>query len=170
MSWSFDQKFWHPAPSDNSVRRVPKLSLKPNLEAHQFVVNTVGAGDTEPVDHELLREAWNQMDTNPRSALLIGIAAAELAMKRCISELVPAADWLAMNLPTPPLDKLLREYLPVLPVRCSFGGQVKPPPESVLQILRKGVTIRNGIAHKGNPSPPYETLRRYFGLCEIFCI
>ena len=90
---------------------------------------------------------------NPRSALVIGVAAAELSVKHCISTLVPAAEWLATNLPTPPLVRILAEYFPKLPARCNFGGVVKSPPTKVLEALKKGVTIRNQLSHAGSTNP-----------------
>jgi hypothetical protein len=104
----------------------------------------------------LFREAWNQYHENPRSALVIGMAAAELSVKHCISTLVPDAEWLATNLPTPPLVRMLIEYLPKLPARHKLDGQVKPPPPDVLEVLRNGVNIRNQLSHAGTVNPSVE--------------
>jgi hypothetical protein len=115
-------------------------------------------GTSGPVHHDLFQEAWQQRHSNPRSAIAVGIAAAEISVKRCIGTLVPGAEWLAINVPTPPLIKMLEEYVPVLPARCAFGGQVKPPPERVLKSLKKGVSIRNGLVHAGTRSPSHDTV------------
>jgi hypothetical protein len=39
---------------------------------------------------------------NPRSALIIGMSAAEVGFKQCVGYLVPDAAWLANHVPRPP--------------------------------------------------------------------
>lgn len=159
LHWSIDGTFWHPVPSDF---RVWVSTLKPLRASEQLRVevdNIVRSGGDAPLHHDLFREAWEQRDKNPRSALVIGMAAAELSVKHCISTLVPDAEWLATNLPTPPLVRMLIEYLPKLPARCNLDGQVKPPPAEVLDTLRKGITIRNQLSHAGTSNPSIEDVK-----------
>jgi hypothetical protein len=62
--------------------------------------------------------------------------------------LVPHADWLVFHTPTPPLTQMLTDYLPLLPVEQMFG--VRPfIPRELLEILKKGVNLRNKTAHTG---------------------
>jgi hypothetical protein len=154
MYWSSDGSFWHPAPDGLRARlwAVEPVSISGEVynDTKQIVIN----GGTEPLPHDLIREALDQRHSNPRSAMVLGMAAAELAVKHCVGVLVPQAEWLAMNLLTPPLVKMLREYVPKLPVRCRIGDQVKAPPESVMALLKKGSDIRNGLAHAGAAAPP----------------
>lgn len=104
--------------------------------------------DQEPLAHNLFQEAWSQVHTNPRSSLVIGIAAAETGMKRLISELVPASAWLILNIQSPPLVQILEGYLPLLPIRVRFDKKTPPPlPQSLLDIVKKGVNLRNEIVH-----------------------
>ena len=63
-----------------------------------------------------------------------------------------------MNLPTPPLFRILKEYFPKLPARCNVDGQIKALPEAVLESVKKGVTIRNALAHAGASAPSVETV------------
>jgi hypothetical protein len=79
-------------------------------------------------------------------------------VKELVASLVLDAEWLVGNLPSPPLVKMLEEYLPLLPVRCTIGGKALPPPQDALKSLRKGVTLRNQIAHAGGVTLKYETL------------
>src|SRR5205823_10386536 len=53
------------------------------------------------------REAFR---ASGRSALVIGGAAVEVATKECVSALAPDADWLVLELQTPPVPRMLREY------------------------------------------------------------
>jgi hypothetical protein len=114
-------------------------------------------GVREPVSEELLREAEAQPHANPRSSLLLAVAAAEIGFKELVADLVPGAEWLALNLQSPPLVKMLKEYLPMLPVRV--GGPALPPPKPIPQILDDAVRRRNELSHRGDPvgikaSPP----------------
>lgn len=159
LRWSFDGVFWHPAPSrTGSVGLHVSHALRPSLELRGYVARSVGDGETGPLYHDLFREAWQQRVTNRRSAVVIAMAAAELSVKRIVSLLIPDAEWLAMHLPTPPLIRMLTEYLPRLPARLKIGGEVKPPPKAVVEALRKGVNIRNEMAHAGGKGPSLDNV------------
>ena len=54
---------------------------------------------------------------------------------------------------------MLRDYLPLLPVKNTIGGRVLPPPQDeILNVLTKGVQLRNKVTHTGAAEPKYETL------------
>ena len=113
------------------------------------VEEMVRQGTDEPIGHELFGEAWEQLMGSSRSALIMGMAAVEAGFKQCVATLVPDAAWLADNLPSPPIERMLREYLPGLPVRLSIDG--KPPriPEAILAKLKEGTALRNRVVHVG---------------------
>jgi len=115
-------------------------------------------GQDEPIYHVLFREAWEQRSSSPGSALVIGMSALEVGVKSLIATLVPDARWLAMHLPAPPLIQILVDYVPTLPAQHAFSGKVKPPPPAVLDAIRKGVTLRNDLAHRGERPPDFDTL------------
>jgi hypothetical protein len=96
MRWSFDGVSWHPAPSDLGGRLRILSPVRTSASTSAEVAALVEAGESGPLYHDLFREAWEQCDSNPRSALVIGIAAAELGIKRCIGTLIPGAEWLAI--------------------------------------------------------------------------
>lgn len=100
-----------------------------------------------PAAHELLREAWRNIVPHPRSALLMAVAAAETAVKTLIVDLAPQTEWLIKELPSPPVDKMVKRYIVGLPVRCDFSGEVKPPPKSVQSALKRGIELRNAVVH-----------------------
>jgi len=163
VQWSTDGEFWHPAPLNLQSRLEVRRHLEASTQMLSDVVRMVGNGSNEPLHHNLFREAWQQRHTNPRSALVIGLGAAELAVKYYIGVLVPDAEWLATNLPTPPLNKMLVEYLPKLKARCSFDGKVKPPPARILERLKEGVSIRNRVIHGGAPTPSTDKIEEILG-------
>jgi hypothetical protein len=151
--WSRSGEFWHPAPPDITVKVTMFPPLQISQGAADEVADVVRSGHSEPLHHALFREAWYQRRANPRSALIIGMAAAEIAAKHCIGSLVADAQWLATNLPTPPLVRILTEYMPTLPAKQTFNGQVKSPPKTMLESLKKGVTVRNSVTHAGATAP-----------------
>ncbi len=126
--------------------------------ARREIEEIVASNRTEPLGHDLHREAWEQRRTNPRSSLIIGIAAAEVGCKECISSLVPDARWLAENSPSPPLDHMLAEYIPLLPGKCTFEGKTLAPPDEIIKVVKKGVTMRNKVTHVGTQAIAPNTL------------
>jgi hypothetical protein len=147
--WSYDGAFWHPFPTDNSVSYVPHKTLAPKETVIGDVTKAVMEGGGEPFHHNLFREAWELKERSPRSALVIGMASAELATKRCISTLIPGAEWLATNVQSPPLVRMLVKYLPQLPAVCKIDDVVKSPPKEVIRKINAGVELRNQLAHAG---------------------
>jgi hypothetical protein len=90
--WSLDSTDWPRLPSFASVKvshagGVPPLSDVVQKEIQELIQ----AGNTEPLKHELFREAWEQRRGNPRVALILGIAAAESDFKQFVGILVPDA-------------------------------------------------------------------------------
>ena len=119
----------------------------------------VKVGDDEPLGRQLLREAWELRERSPRGALILAIAGAEVGVKGYVARLMPDASWLLENLPSPPLYKMLRDYLPALPVAIWFTDRTRQLPDDLLREIRTGVELRNKIVHKGSDVPS-ETLDR----------
>jgi len=116
------------------------------------VQEMLNAGVEEPLGHALWREAWDQRHMSPRSAMLLGVAALEVGIKQFISAAVPDSTWLVEEAPSPPIERMLKEYLPRLP------PQGKAPPDDVLKIVRTAVQARNRVVHSGKANFSYETL------------
>ena len=101
-----------------------------------------------------MREAWSQRGSHPRSALVIGVAAAEVGVKKLIGTLVPETQWLLDEIPTPPFSKMLRKYLPSLKVKAHFQGKAIAPPSKLIAKLDRAVEYRNKMVHAGKAPPP----------------
>ncbi|RKU00565.1 hypothetical protein C7H84_26095 [Burkholderia sp. Nafp2/4-1b] len=150
LEWSRDTKHWYPAPTGFSVHFE---------QVH--IERTVGAAEKQeisallqekadaPLHHEMFREAWHQRLANPRSAIIMGMASLEIAVKYCIGKLVPNAQWLAENVPSPPVILILKEMLPTLPAVCSLPVGAVMLPDQIERKLKNGVSIRNSLAHAG---------------------
>jgi hypothetical protein len=88
------------------------------------------------------------------------MAAIEVGFKHFVADLVPDAAWLAIEVPSPPLDKMLREYLPRLPVRGKFEGRYALIPQKLINVLAEGTKARNKLAHSGSFLPDADDLEK----------
>lgn len=159
MKWSRDQKFWHPAPLNLHIRMTPgDGSFKFPKNAHDSLLDLADEIQQEPVHHELFREAWSLLSANYRSSLVIGVASAEVGLKNLISILLPESEWMLENVPSPPIVKIIEEYLPTLPAKNKINGKVLPPPKEMIESIRKGVFARNQVVHKGGAPPSLDSL------------
>jgi hypothetical protein len=103
----------------------------------------------EPLGHELLREAGSMLHTAPRSALLMLASALEVAVKSYISNRAPVTQWLLTELPSPPVPKILRKFVPALkPVQAvslaNWSGL-----KSMFRRIDDLVDARNRLTHRG---------------------
>lgn len=103
----------------------------------------------EPLAHGLFLEAWGHRERSPRSALVIGIAAAEVGFRHFLSEV---ASSMVSNQPLP---QQLKTNLPrLLRNRIDLPSQSLPE-QSILNRIEAACKARNTIAH----IPPSEVAR-----------
>lgn len=137
---------------------MPTGPATPANELVKEVVELITAGMEEPLGHQLFREAWNQRDSRPRSALVIGVAAAEVGFKKLVASLVPQAQWLVDEVQTPSLVKMLNKFLPTLPLKARVRGKSIRPPRQLLRSLEEAVKCRNDLVHAGKAPPSRKDL------------
>jgi hypothetical protein len=114
------------------------------------------AGPAEPIAHELLREADDNAYPNPRSSLVLAVAAIETGIKAYVSDVAPPATWLALEAPSPPVLRMICEYLPTLPTpRGQLSGK---PPKRIRSLIGGAVEARNKVAHQGRAGPSFKDL------------
>jgi hypothetical protein len=148
FEWSIDGTRWFSVPCDADIYEDERLGivLTPNVLAG--IQEMANAEYDMPFAHVLLREAWDLRITNPRSSILFGVAAAEIGVKQAIMTLVPDASYLVEKLLLPPLDDLLKNYVPILPVSRRFEDAPPSIPDWVRKAVKKGVEDRNKLAHR----------------------
>lgn len=104
---------------------------------------------TEPLAHALVREAVALASESPRSSILIMTAALETAVKMHISHVAPDTAWLMQETPSPPIFKVLRDYIPLIHrvrgKKIDFWDKVKP----FIKKVQKLIELRNKVAHTG---------------------
>ncbi|MGH8523037.1 MAG: hypothetical protein ACREXX_21520 [Gammaproteobacteria bacterium] len=159
LAYSADGNHWQPLPTTvNAKLTVGIEQLIMSDEVADGVADLWQKGAEEPLAHELFREAAEQEHKNPRSSLVLGVAAAEVGFKQLVGNLVPDAKWLADNVPSPPLVVMLTEYFPTLPTEVRLAGTKPKVPGKLIEMLKKAVLLRNQVAHGKSPKISADTL------------
>lgn len=104
---------------------------------------------TEPLAHELIREAINLNDSSPRSALLTCASALEVGIKDAISKLSPNTAWLLEKTPSPPIHRLYSNYLSRLLPASHATERVAAWLKTTGSFVEKIYLARNTLAHTG---------------------
>lgn len=126
------------------------------LEFQQLWSN---ADAVEPLGHELLREARGL--SAPRSALLLAASALEAGVKMHIARLAPETEWLMMEAPAPPINKMLRDYLPKLHASKGIGLAEWSKLRPLFKEAEELAKYRNKLTHTG--AMPEEAISKMRG-------
>jgi hypothetical protein len=176
--YSMDDGEWREVSLVRSIKIRFGIATGPRTPPNEIcseVVRLVDAAIEESLGHQLFREAWHERDTNPRSSLVLGVAAAEVGLKKLIGSLLPKASWLVDELQTPSLSKMIRKYLPTLPVRVQFTGKTICPPKDLVTKLERAVEYRNKLVHAGK-APPHlmeledmlRAVNDFLWICDLY--
>lgn len=159
LRWSLDGRTW----KDYADLRPTGLRLEFTIrgpwthEQSEFLNQKMSGELDEPFAHELLREAVANRKTNPRSSLVLAVAAAEIGFKQFVSRLLPDAAWLVEKLPSPELDKMLTQF-PWHKLRLEIQGRTPQVPSPIRKKLKKAVELRNKVVHVGESQINAESL------------
>lgn len=141
--YSFDRQDWHSMPDNFTVSIQSSKHIE--LRALDPVTDLWTRREFEPLAHELLREAFDVLRFNPRSALLIGSTALETGLKHFIDFLLPNASVLLEKMPSPPPLTMIRDVIPAL--QKQLDKPVLSLQKDELDLLQKWNTVRNKVAH-----------------------
>jgi hypothetical protein len=112
MRWSFDGRRWYGAPSPVVERRtLGSAGLELNEDALRVVDHLWTTSVAEPLSRQLLLEAVALRWKNPGAAWILAVAAAEVGVKEFASRDRPSEAWLLQEIQSPPLDRILWDYL-----------------------------------------------------------
>lgn len=165
FEWSINGTDWNQILLDDHIIVISRVSFAMAFTTDKIAESLLSlsrADKLEPLAHELFQEACSLRWENPRSSLVMSIAAAETGLKQLISTLVPSAEWLLKETQSPPLVKMLEEYLPKLPVLHRFAGKKVCPPKWVIDAIKDGVSRRNKIVHGHNIQLKSDSLSEVF--------
>lgn len=166
LYYSVYQTDWKPIPDQIKLTAFYGLPMAQDYSDEEIasLQEIMHSFSGEPVGHELLHEAWELRRSNPRSAIVIGLAAIESGFKEFASKMIPQASWLIEEVASPPLEKMFRDFLPQIPTAGQIYGKTIPSPEDALDILKKGVGIRNKIVHGRAMTVKTETVEEVLNL------
>ncbi|WP_080239042.1 hypothetical protein [Spirosoma rigui] len=117
--------------------------MSEEIDVNQEIQKLLDSKISEPLYADILIEAKSQSSAAKRSAYILAVAALEIGVKQIIIKFKPDTSWLLDNIQSPPIEKLLREYLPQI-----AGGIVLS--EETLKEVRNIVSDRNVMSHKGS--------------------
>jgi hypothetical protein len=109
----------------------------------------------EPLARQIYLESYALAEENPRAALVLAVAAAEVALKQFAAGQSdrPSEAWLISAIQSPRLLDLLRDYLPFLTDKRTIDGRAIP--KALVTALDKAATDRNHIVHRGEAKETY---------------
>jgi hypothetical protein len=157
--WSVDGEKWLPMPGFTSVELMRDGTLDLTVPGVSRVATLLRNHQVEPLGHELFLESYHLKNSNRRSSVVVGVSALEVGLKQLISSAIPDSTWLLDNLPSPPVEKLLGEYLPMIPLPNAPAQLPREIPKRLRDMAKKAVTVRNQIAHRGAAAPEGESVR-----------
>ena len=148
--WSFDGEDWQ----DYFNLRPAGLRCDITVfglwkdEDTDFVRKEILGDLDEPLAHELLREAVANRKGNPRSSLVLAVAAAEVGFKQFASETFPDSGWILEKLQSPSLETMMKVF-PWSKLGLAINGKPLSVPNSTKTGLKKAIELRNKVAHVG---------------------
>lgn len=120
------------------------------------------AGLGEPLGHELLREAATLAATSPRSSILITATALEAGVKAHCGSVAPDSAWLFENLPSPPVHKVLKSYVPSIhKERGQEVGFWETAFAPLASQVSKLFEVRNKLTHTGTVPADAKSAEEY---------
>jgi hypothetical protein len=173
LHWSLDGEVWYAAPpnlgSDAAfIGSTDRYILdESNHEIVQRILDTEEFA--EPLARQILLEAGALLQTNPRAACVLAVAAAENGMKQFVARVSNQSEaWLISEVPSPPLPKLMSEYFQHLLTATGFQGEPVAIPKRIRKVIDVNATRRNHIVHRGVDPPSTDELEELLAAVDEF--
>lgn len=166
--FSFNLKDWHLVPflpmgsritfqNQHEYEKLEKeLEIK-NRRLARHLLESMNKRQEAPVYPRIYFEVIGNISDNPETAIVLAVESVEVALKTCIAHLDDKTKWLMDNVPSPPLEKILKEYLPLL----VFPNAPAIPNELINNSLKKAVCARNRIVHLGSYKADKEKIEKW---------
>jgi hypothetical protein len=145
--WSSDKVSWHAMPHSISVRIGQSRGISTTSEDIKEITEILTAAHSEPLGHELIREAFDIASMNPRSALLVGVSALETGLKDYIRLRIPHSEILLEEMPSPSVENMVQKVIPELHKAQNITTLDFPLQKDDKDLLKKWVLQRNRVTH-----------------------
>ena len=157
IHFSFNQKDWYLVPiapmpggvitydQDEYYKLENEVKTK-NKHLARILEESMNSGKTAPIYPRVYFEAVKNLRENNNTAIVLAVEAVEVAVKTCIIHFDNKAKWLIENVPSPPLEKMLKEYVKSLIPKDA----PEIPKELINHSLHDAIIVRNKIVHSGN--------------------
>jgi len=144
---SFDGRTWTELPYEFPPPQWLGLSGDLEAPAIESVRRFVASGGTEPLAHDLLREASVARYVSPRVAVFMAAAAVEIALRDCLSRIPGGSGvWEQKHFD---VEKVLSRELPLHP-RSRLGSGRVVPGRRLRKKLHRLKDLRDDVAHRGH--------------------
>lgn len=158
LRYSLDGTTWGSISEKWDYRLLETAGTPPSfyvdLEVYDDAQRLMQSSQYESIGHDLFREAWALRWNIPRSALLVGIAAVEVGIKRCLATLDPLSEKNIRN-DSMSVKTLLNETLPN--VRADMADKDKLlPSDNMIATVHAGIQARNAFVHRFPGDPKYD--------------
>jgi hypothetical protein len=161
FQWSLDGEMWHEAPTSDEPQFIGEGELVLD-DRWPDVLQTLISHEhiAEPLAWQVFHEAVALRFRSPRAAFVLALTAIEVGIKLLPGALSPSGSeaWLALEMPTPRLDKLMSGYLPLLTERRVTGKPKEAIPSKLRRRLVTASELRNKLVHGNEPPPRDEVL------------
>lgn len=145
--WSEDAISWNQVPTEIHAFPGVRRDIMVDQLDKSIVTTALSEERLEPLAHSLLRDAWSQLRRDFKSALIQGVTALEVGVKHAVVKLLPDAEYLMLEMPSPPVANLLSEFIPQL-IR-TFRPILPELDADTIKLVRNMVHQRNLLVHKG---------------------
>ena len=81
-------------------------------------------------------------ETSSRAAFIMAVTSLEVAVKQFISIKKPDCVWLIENIPSPPIEKIIGDYFPLIDPTYQLN-------DNTIKSIKNIVQARNAVIHRG---------------------
>lgn len=145
--WSENAKTWVTLPSKMFASPEVRRDIIVDCLTEDILSELRAEHLAEPIAHSLFRDAWFKRHSDHKAALAQGVSALEVGVKNCIVSLLPDAEYLVLEMPSPPVVNLLRDFLPTLIGKTSTNAPNLSA--NLIKLVSNMVYQRNLVVHKG---------------------
>lgn len=146
LHWSKDESNWNIIDLDG-IDAVVVANVSPiviDTSSFNNLLNGIIRNSSlqEPIHHKMIREADDLKFRTPKSSIVIGVAALEVAVKHFVAMKSPSQAEKLLESQSPEIYKILKEIIPNIIPEFSI-------PQIFLDQVRVIVLIRNELVHAG---------------------